>query len=54
MAYAHYGILKWMVNRDMLYNTGKSTQYSVISYMEMDTCICKTESLCCIAAINTL
>ena len=31
--YIHYCI-KEMVNKDLLYNTGNSTQYSVINYME--------------------
>ena len=41
--------MEWMVNRDFLYSTRKSTQYSVITYM----CVCITESLCNIEEINT-
>ena len=25
--------MKWMVNRDLLYSKGNSTQYSLVSYM---------------------
>ena len=40
-----------MINKDLLYSTRTSTQYSVITYMRkesgrVDKCI--TESLCCI------
>ena len=45
-------------NRDLLYSTGNSNQYSLTIYKEkesekMDRCICITESLCCIAEIIT-
>ena len=36
-----------------MYSTGPSIQYSVITYMGMDMCICMTESICCTAEINT-
>ena len=49
----HLLLMEWVVNGDLLYSTGKSTQYSVIVYMRMDTCICITESLCCVAEVNT-
>ena len=31
--------LEWVVNRDLPYSTGKSTQYSVKTYIGMDMCI---------------
>ena len=31
--------MEWMVKWDLLYSTGKSTQYSVITYMGTDVCI---------------
>lgn len=38
-----------LANRDLLFSTGNSTQYSVIIYMgnesEKEGCICTTESL---------
>ena len=49
----HLLLMEWVVNGDLLYSTGKSTQYSVIVYMRMDMCICITESLCCAAEVNT-
>ena len=45
--------MKWMVTGDLLYSTGNSTQYSVITYMGMDMYICMAESLCYAAGINT-
>ena len=45
--------IEWMVNRDLLYSTGKSTQYSVVAYMGMDMCICITESFGYTEEINT-
>ena len=41
------------VSGDLLYRTGNCTQCSVITYTAMDVCICKTESLCYTAEINT-
>lgn len=38
---------EWMVNGDLYYSTGKSSQCSVIIYMAMDVCICITNPLCC-------
>ena len=29
----HPLVTDWMVNRDLLYSTGNSTQYAVIAYM---------------------
>ena len=45
--------MEWMINRDLLYSTGKSIQCYVIIYMGMDSCICTAESLCYIIEINT-
>ena len=42
--------LKWVINRDLLYSTGNSAQYSVMAYMgkeskkRVDICICITDS----------
>ena len=50
---------EWMVNRELLYSTGNSTQYFVITYMgneaekRVDQLVHITESLCYIAEINT-
>ena len=41
------------VNRDLLNSTGKSSQCSVVTYVQMDMCICTAESLCCTEEINT-
>ena len=43
----------------LLYSTGNSVQYSVVTSMEkgpekMDVCICVTELLCCTAEIITI
>ena len=45
--------MQWMVNRDLLYSTGKSIHCSVITLVGVDTCICMAESLCCTAEIIT-
>ena len=29
--------IKWIVNEDLPYSTGKSTQYSVITYVEKES-----------------
>ena len=42
-----------MTNKDQLYGAGKSTQYSVITYMEKRMDICIADSLCCISETNT-
>ena len=44
--------LKWITNKDLLYNTWNSAQCYVPTWMgvglgEMDTSICMAESLCC-------
>ena len=45
-------------NRDLLYSTGNSTQYSVMAYTgkeskkRVDICICITDSLCCTPETN--
>ena len=46
--------VEWMINKDLLSSTGKSTQYSVITYMGMDMCKCMAEILHCSAEINTI
>ena len=51
--------LKWLANKDLLYSTGNTAQYSVVAYMgkeskRVDICICITDSLCCTAETNTL
>ena len=50
---AHYCMWTVWSMGDLLYSTGKSAQYSVITYMGMDMCICIAESLCCTTEINT-
>ena len=51
---------KWMVNRDLLYSTKNSTQYSVMTCMgkesekEWITCVCIIESLGYTGEIKTL
>ena len=45
--------IEWMINEDLLCSTGKSTQCCVITCIRMDMYICMTESLSCIAEINT-
>ena len=37
--------MDWMVNGDLLFSRGKSTQYPVMTSMGMDICVCITESL---------
>ena len=47
------------MDKDLLYSTGNSTQYSVMTYMgkesknRVDICICMTDSLFCIPETNT-
>ena len=49
-----------ITNKDLLYSTGNSTQYSIMAYIgkeskkRVDICICITDSLCCICEINTI
>ena len=44
--------MEWMRNKDLLYSTGKSTQYSVVTYIGKESekewiyGICITDSLC--------
>ena len=51
--------IKQITNKDLLYSTGNSTQYSVMAYMGKDSrkrvniCICITDSLCCTPETNT-
>ena len=51
--------LKQISNKDLLYSTGNYIQYLVITYngkefeKEQITCICITESFCCIPETNT-
>ena len=51
--------IKLITNKDLLYNTGNSTQYSVMTYMgkeskkRVDICIWITDSLCCTPETNT-
>ena len=50
--------IKQIIKKDLLYSTGKSTQYSVITYMGKECekeciCLCITDSLCCIPEPNT-
>ena len=35
--------IRWITNKDILYSTGNSTQYSVIAYMRKES---KEESIC--------
>ena len=41
---------EWIINKDLLYSTGNSTQYSVIAYMgtvsKKRVAICVTDSPC--------
>ena len=53
--------LKWVTNKNLLHSTGNSAQYYVVAWMggefggRMDTCVCITESLCCLPeTITTL
>ena len=46
--------IKEITNKDLLYTTGNSTQYSNDLYgYGVDICVYITDSLCCIAEINT-
>ena len=51
--------IKQITSKNLLYSTGKSTQYSVMAYMgkeskkRVDICICITNSLCCTPESNT-
>ena len=46
--------IKEITNKDQLYTTGNSTQYSITIYMVMEWIyVYITDSLCCIAEINT-
>lgn len=45
-----------MINKNLLYSTGKSTQQFVITYKgkNLNTCMyCITDSLCCTSETNT-
>ena len=52
--------IKQITNKNLLYSTGNSTQYSVMAYMvkesknerRVDICICITDSLCCIPKLT--
>ena len=48
---------KTVTNKELLYNTGNSIQYSVMGYMgnnlkRVDICVCITDSLCWRAETN--
>ena len=54
--------VKRVTNKNLLYSTGNSIQYSVMAYMgkdskkkkkRVDICICITDSLCCTPETNT-
>ena len=49
--------IEWMNNRVLFYSTGSYIQYPVINHMEKNmeknVYVCITESLFCIAEINT-
>ena len=46
--------IKQITNKDLLYSTGNSTQYSVITYMRKESeKVYITESLCCTPETNT-
>ena len=57
--HSHTTTYKQITSKDLLYSTGNSTQYSVITYMRkksvkrMNMCICITDSLCYIPETNT-
>ena len=45
-------------NEELLYSTGNSTQYSVMTYMGTESrklwiCTCITDSICCVSETNT-
>ena len=44
------------MNKNLLYSTRNSTQYSVMTYMrkEKDRCMCITDSLCCTTETNSI
>ena len=50
--------IKLLTNKNLLYSTGNSTQYSVMTYIgieykkRVDICICITDSLRCTAETN--
>ena len=50
---------KQITNKDLLYSTENSTQYSVMAYMGKESkkrvhvCVCKTDSLCGTPETNT-
>ena len=52
--------IEQITNKDLLYSTGNSTQYSVMAYVgkeskkRVDIRICLTDSLCCIPETKTL
>lgn len=41
--------IEWMVNRDLLYSTGNTTQYSLIIYMEKES---EKEWICVYVQLN--
>ena len=50
--------MKEIADKTLMYNTGNSTQYSVMAYMgieseRVDRRLCITDSFCCIAETNT-
>ena len=50
--------MEWLANRNLVYSTENSTQYSVIIYVgkgseRMAMCICMIGLLCCMAEIIT-
>ena len=50
--------IRWVTNKDLLYSTGKSAQYSVITCMRKEPekeyiYICITESFCNVPETNT-
>ena len=51
----HFGYMEWIVSRDLLYSSGKSTQCSVITCMGMGMGMgmWMAESHCFTAEINT-
>ena len=52
--------LKWITNKDLLYSTRNSPQYSVMAYSgraskkRVDIHICIVGSLCCSSETNTI
>ena len=46
---------EWINNKVLLYSTGNYNQYPMINYNGKEyVCLCKTESCCCTAEINTV